>query len=83
MKNPEISTGIENSKNGTPVKQVQVRTREKVFKALGSTLELGWDTTKFGAEATAYSFGRAYRTALDTKDAFNKGKNNESFQTAA
>ncbi len=62
----------------------QVRTREKVFRAIGGTVDLGLDVgefalkqglniAEFGLTATGYAIGKIVRTTVKTAGAVMRG----------
>ncbi len=40
------------------VETASMRTRDKIFRAIGNTVEITTDTAVFGAKATGYSLGK-------------------------
>lgn len=69
--------------NINPVMAERFRTREKVFTAIGNTVDLGADISEFALETTAYTTGRAILALKKGYRALKKGLIGGKFDQAA
>lgn len=66
-----------------PVGVQQLRTRDKVFKAIGTTVDIGLDTGEFLLETAGYAAGRTIRAAGHTIRSTTQGLMGNSYRHAA
>jgi hypothetical protein len=65
------------------VGQRQSRTRDRIFHAIGTTVDVGLDTGEFVFETTGYAIGRAVNGVRRVAQATMQGNKGETYRHAA
>lgn len=78
MKNIEQSSSPEVSKNDV-VTAEGMRTRDKIFRTIGNTVEIAADTTIFTGKATGYAIGKTLNGFWQSARAVIQGMQNKEF----
>lgn len=60
----------------------QLRTRDKIFRAIGTTVDVGIDTTEFVAETAGYTIGRTINGVRRIAKAISDGNQGKTYRHA-